>query len=101
MTKPTRWSVLAPCIAPFALVASNLMAAGMVDPALPAYRPEYEVKAELNSIGDNTMKHLMDAWWLEFQQRQPAARQGARGYSPPQRPGGRIPLRSQPLCSPY
>ena len=76
MSGPVCWTALAVRIATFVLVAGNVMAVGVVDPSLPAYRPERKVVAEMSSIGDDAMKRLMDAWWNEFQKRQPDIRRG-------------------------
>jgi ABC-type phosphate transport system substrate-binding protein len=78
MSGAADWTVLAVRIATFIVAASNVMAAGVADPALPAYQPERKVAAEISSIGDDAMKRLMDAWWVEFQKRQPEVHYGAR-----------------------
>ena len=78
MSGPAGCTVLAVRIATFIFAAGNVLAAGVTDPALPAYQPERKVAAEISSIGDDAMKRLMDAWWLEFQKRQPEVHRGAR-----------------------
>ncbi len=59
-----------------ALAASEVFASGHVDPALPAYQPEREIAASLDSIGDGAMKPLMDAWLAELRKRQPRVKAG-------------------------
>src|SRR5436190_7713896 len=55
----------------------QLYAAGIVDPLLPAYRAEQAVRAELNSLGDNTMDTLMNDWLRAFQVSQPKVQKGS------------------------
>jgi hypothetical protein len=45
---------------------------------LPAYQPEAEVGGSLSSIGDGTMRPLMDAWFAAFRTRQPGVQKAAR-----------------------
>jgi ABC-type phosphate transport system substrate-binding protein len=61
-----------------ALAARLCLAADALDPALPTYRPERQLTAEINSVGDDSMKSLMDALLSGLQMRQPGVRRGAR-----------------------
>lgn len=66
------------------LLAAALRAAGPPDPALPAYRAEQSVSGGLNSIGDDALEPLMDAWLAAFQKHQPGVTRGDHW----QHPGG-------------
>jgi len=66
------------------LLVARLGGAGTVDPALPAYQPEARVQGGLNSVGDDALAPLMDAWLAAFQRHQPAVTRGERW----QHPGG-------------
>ena len=62
----------------------QLHAAGTLDPALPVYRADQTVKGSLNSVGDDAMEPLMNAWLTAFQKYQPGIARGPRW----QHPGG-------------
>jgi len=64
------------------LLAGALHAAGPLDPALPDYRPGPQVRGGLNSIGDDTMAPLMDAWLAAFHAHQPGVVRGDRWRHP-------------------
>ena len=66
------------------LAAAPLSAAGTLDPALPPYRPEAAVHGALNSVGDDALAPLMDAWLAALQKFQPGLARGERW----QHPGG-------------
>ena len=66
--RPIQASVLA-CLA--GLLSLAALAAGSVDPSIPAYKYERLPVAVLSSIGDDAMRSLMDAWWTDFRLRQP------------------------------
>jgi len=61
---------------------ASLHAAGPLDPALPDYRPEQSVSGGLNSVGDDTIEPLMQAWLAAFQQHQPGIVRGERWSHP-------------------
>jgi ABC-type phosphate transport system substrate-binding protein len=63
-------------------IAGALHAAGPLDPALPDYRPEQPVVGGLNSVGDDMIGPLMDAWLAAFQKHQPGITRGARWSHP-------------------
>lgn len=62
----------------------RLQAAGLLDGALPLYQPEQAIKGGLNSVGDDAMEPLMNAWLAAFQKYQPNITRGNRW----QHPGG-------------
>ena len=64
------------------LLAGSLPAAGLLDPALPAYAPEQRVSGGLNSVGDDAIEPLMQAWLTAFQKHQPGITRGARWSHP-------------------
>lgn len=64
------------------LLAGLLRAAGPLDPTLPAYQPEQAVAGGLNSVGDDAIEPLMDAWLAAFQKHQPGVRRGERWTHP-------------------
>lgn len=64
------------------LCALRLTAAGPLDPALPDYSPEQTVSGGLNSVGDDALKPLMEAWLTAFQKRQPGIVRGEHWLHP-------------------
>ena len=50
----------------------------LLDPELPAYRPATTVSGEINSVGSDGMKTLMDRWMRDFRSVQPGVRKGER-----------------------
>lgn len=59
-----------------------LHAAGPLDRALPDYRPEQSVSGGLNSVGDDAIEPLMQAWLAAFQKHQPGVVRGERWSHP-------------------
>ena len=64
------------------LLAGALRAAGPLDPALPDYQPEQQVGGGLNSVGDDAIEPLMNAWLAAFQKHQPGITRGERWSHP-------------------
>jgi ABC-type phosphate transport system substrate-binding protein len=64
------------------LLAGALRAAGPLDPALPEYKPEQTVRGGLNSVGDDAIEPLMNAWLAAFQKHQPGVTRGERWAHP-------------------
>jgi ABC-type phosphate transport system substrate-binding protein len=64
------------------LLAGVLRAAGPLDPALPDYRPEQPVSGGLNSVGDDALEPLMNAWLAAFQRHQPGVTRGEHWSHP-------------------
>ncbi len=86
-TPPTRQAGISHFAAPtttalLVLLTSGLHATGTLDPALPDYRPEQVVRGGLNSVGDDTLGPLMNAWLDAFQKYQPAVVRGDRWSHP-------------------
>lgn len=69
-------------VAALLLLAGVLHAAGPLDPALPDYRPEQPVSGGFNSVGDDKLGSLMDAWLAAFQQHQPGVTRGTHWSHP-------------------
>ncbi len=69
-------------IAALLVLAGALRAAGPLDPALPGYWPEQTVSGGLNSVGDDALEPLMNAWLAAFQKHQPAVTRGERWSHP-------------------
>jgi ABC-type phosphate transport system substrate-binding protein len=75
---PTHWKnlrAIAVCVLGWT-AAVPAFALGRVDSSLPAYQPERQAAGELSSVGDGSMKALMDAWLSAFRERQPGTRPG-------------------------
>lgn len=64
------------------LCTLQLHAAGTLDPTLPDYQPEQTVSGGLNSVGDDAMEPLMNAWLAAFQKYQPGIARGERWRHP-------------------
>jgi ABC-type phosphate transport system substrate-binding protein len=66
---------LASCVVGWT-AATSALALGRADPALPAYQPERQAAGELASVGDGSMRELMDAWLAALRERQSGVRAG-------------------------
>ncbi|MBS0662732.1 MAG: substrate-binding domain-containing protein [Verrucomicrobia bacterium] len=64
------------------VLAVPLFGAGTADPALPDYHAEQVVGGGLNSVGDDALAPLMEAWLKAFQAHQPAVTRGERWHHP-------------------